>query len=222
MKFFLFAVAVAFVANSRGHGAPTMSADGQVPLVEIKEVDWTIAIDLRYRGKNNITGHALYPPGTPALVRPEVARRLSAAQSVLRRYGYGLKIWDAYRPKAVQAELWRASQNNNYVANPGAGAGSLHAWGIAVDATLVDSIGRQVSMPTDFDDFTPAASWRYLGSDMNVRRNLQVLQIAMREAGFYGLRSEWWHFVVADWRSYLPPEEAKRAEEAFAAAPGKL
>ena len=37
------------------------------------------------------------------------------------------------------------------------------------------------------------------------------LQVAMRDAGFYGLPNEWWHFVIADWQKYLPPAERKRA-----------
>ena len=77
--------------------------------------------------------------GTRALARPEVASALAVAQGFLRRYQYGLKIWDAYRPVAVQAKLWQASHNSDYVANPEIGVGSLHSWGIAVDATLVDS-----------------------------------------------------------------------------------
>ena len=112
-------------------------------------------------------------------------------------------------------QLRQVSQNNDYVADPVAGAGSLHAWGVAVDATLTDTWNRWVSMPTDFDDFTPAAVWKYQGTDPDVRKHLRLLQIAMRDAGFYGLRTEWWHFTIANWQKYLPPEEAKRAEEAF-------
>lgn len=184
-----------------------------VPLVDIRSVDPTIAIDLRYAGSKNIAGHALYPPGTPALTRPEVAQRLAAAQHFLRRFNYSLKIWDAYRPKSVQVELWKASKNNDYVANPNAGAGSLHAWGLAVDATLTDNWNRPISMPTDFDDFTPAAMWKYQGRDPAIRGHLNLLQIAMRDAGFYGLRTEWWHFTIDNWQTFLPPEEAKRAME---------
>ena len=193
------------------------SAAGQIeiPLVDIKSVDPTIVIDLRYAGSDNFAGRALYPPGTRALVRPEVAQRLAAAQRFLRRYDFGLKIWDAYRPRSTQMQLWQASQNNDYVADPAAGAGSLHSWGVAVDATLTDTWNRWVSMPTDFDDFTPAAMWKYQGPDPEIRKHLRLLQIAMRDAGFYGLRTEWWHFAIAYWQKYLPPEEAKRAEQAF-------
>jgi D-alanyl-D-alanine dipeptidase len=186
-----------------------------VPLVEIRSIDPTIVIELRYAGSNNIARRPLYPPGMPALIQPEVGQRLAAAQIMLRRVEYGLKIWDAYRPKSAQVELWRVSRNNDFVADPDAGAGSLHAWGIAVDATLVDKMGHPVSMPTDFDDFTPAAMWRYQGRNEIVRHHLQLLQVAMREAGFLGLRSEWWHFTVVDWQKFLPPETAKRAFEVF-------
>jgi len=40
-----------------------------------------------------------------------------------------------------------------------------------------------------------------------------LLQRAMARAGFYGLRTEWWHFTIADWQKYLPPDEAKRAAQ---------
>jgi zinc D-Ala-D-Ala dipeptidase len=146
----------------------------------------------------------LYPRRTKALVRPEVAQRLAMAQAFLRRHNYGLKIWDAYRPKSAQIQLWQASRNNVYVADPETTNGSLHSWGLAIDATLVDSRRQEVSMPTDFDDFTSAAMWRYQGADPMIRAHLNLLQTAMREAGFYGLRAEWWHFVVTDWKHHVP------------------
>jgi D-alanyl-D-alanine dipeptidase len=188
-------------------------AQAEIPLVNIKRVDPTILIELRYSRRQNIARHALYPPSMLALTRPEVAQRLASAQAFLRRYNYGLKIWDAYRPRHVQAELWQAAHSNDFMADPSAGAGSMHSWALAVDATLVDSWQRSVSMPTDFDDFTPAAMWKYQGRDPFIRFHLRLLQIAMRDAGFLGLRTEWWHFTIENWQRFMPPEEAKRALE---------
>ena len=182
-----------------------------VPLVDIRSVDPTIVIDLRYAGSDNVARRPLYPAGTRPMVRAEVAQRLASAQRFLSRYNYSLKIWDAYRPRSAQLELWKASRNNDFVADPNAGAGSLHSWGLAVDATLTDAWHRPVTMPTDFDDFTPAAMWKYAGTDPAIRAHLYTLQIAMRDAGFLGLRSEWWHFAVENWHKFMPPEEAKRA-----------
>src|ERR671935_2893890 len=195
-----------YISSLIGMALALVSIDANAgdSLVDVRSGDPTILVELRYAGPNNLLGYPLYPHGTRALARPEVASALTRAQAFLRRYKYGLKIWDAYRPVTVQAKLWKASHNSDYVANPEIGVGSLHSWGIAVDATLVDSWNRSVTMPTDFDDFTPAAMWHYTGPSLEVLGHLRLLQWAMRRAGFWGLRTEWWHFTIADWQKYLP------------------
>jgi D-alanyl-D-alanine dipeptidase len=200
----------------------SLDANAGGPLVDIRSVDPTIVVELRYAGRNNLIGYPLYPQGTCALARPEVASGLAAAQAFLRRYQFGLKIWDAYRPVAAQEKLWHASHNNDYVANPEIGVGSLHSWGVAVDATLVDTWNRPVRMPSDFDDFTPAAMWRYAGPQADIRAHVHLLQMAMRNAGFWGLRTEWWHFTIADWQKYLPNQAARTAQVCGTQWQGKL
>jgi len=219
MKLLRYALAIVALAVT------TLDSHGQEPvaLVDIKTIDPTIVVALRYASPNNITGRVLYPPGTRALVRPEVAQRLAGAQTFLRRYQYQLKIWDAYRPPTVQFQLWQAIHNDDYVADPRAGAGSLHSWGIAVDVTLTDTWNNPVTMPSDFDDLTPAAMWRYGGTDLVVRNHLRLLQFTMAQAGFYGLRTEWWHFTIEDWQKYLPAQLAKRATQVLGSSwQGKL
>src|SRR5438046_933970 len=89
-----------------------------------------------------------------------------------------------------------------------------NASGTYVDATLVDYHGnRDVRMPTDFDEFTPAAMWPYMGSSFEIGGHVRLLNYAMHKAGFWGLRTEWWHFTIADWQKYLPPEKAKSAAQ---------
>lgn len=178
-------------------------------LVDIKKVDPTILVELRYAGSKNVAGRALYPPNMPALVRPSVAQRLVKAQAYLHMNHLGLKIWDAYRPPLAQAQLWQLFQNPAFVANPSEGRGSLHTWGVAVDATIVDDKSNEALMPTDFDQFTPDAALRYKGADSQIALNLKVLQTAMRRGGFYGLRTEWWHFISYDWKKYGPVREIK-------------
>jgi len=177
--------------------------------VDIQSVDRTILVDLRYAGTNNVARRPLYPPGTPALVRAGVAQRLAIVQDYLRKKGYGLKIWDAYRPQSAQEKLWQTTHNRSFVADPKEGRGSMHIRGAAVDATLVDAEGRDVPMPTDFDSFTPAALMKYGGNDPAVRANLKLLQKAMAHGGFYGLRTEWWHFCAPDWKRFDPVPELK-------------
>ena len=177
--------------------------------VDIKKVEPSIVIDLRYAGSNNVARRPLYPPGTPALVRAGVAQRLKTAQDYLRKKGYGLKIWDAYRTQSAQGQLWQTTHNHSFVADPREGRGSMHIRGAAVDATLVDAAGNDVPMPTDFDSFTPAAVLEYPGKNPTVRANLKLLQKAMAHGGFYGLRTEWWHFCAPDWKRFDPVPELK-------------
>jgi D-alanyl-D-alanine dipeptidase len=186
-----------------------VAEERRLELLDIQSVDPSIVIELRYAGRNNLTGRALYPAGTRALVRPEVALRLARAQRFLRRYAHGLKIWDAYRPRSVQVQLWRAAPTTDYIADPETANGSLHTWGVAVDATLVNSRNQPVMMPTDFDDFTPAAMLIYCGTNRYIRSNLRLLQAAMGTAGFYGQRREWWHFVAPEWKSNVPDPDLK-------------
>ena len=194
-----------------GQGAALIT---ESTFVDIKRVDPTILIELRYAGPNNSTHRPLYPPGMPAMVRFSVAQRLAFAQKYLKAHGYGLKIWDAYRPKAAQEKLWAATKNNDYVADPREGIGSMHTRGAAVDATMVNLAGKEVSMPTEFDNFTPAAMLYYQGSDPMIRSNLKLLQKAMARAGFYGLRTEWWHFCAGDWMTYPPVAEIQPLAQA--------
>lgn len=194
-------------------------------LVDVKTVSPSIVVDLRYATPNNVTGRALYPPTMRAFVLPSVAQQLAGAQKFLRNYNAGLKIWDAYRPREAQQLLWRFAHKGDFVTNPEGKVGSLHSWGVAVDATLVDPWGREVSMPTGFDEFTPQAMMYYHGTDPLVQSHLRLLQVAMATNNFYGLRIEWWHFVTAEWKTYVPeetPEKKKPEKEKVKAASQKI
>jgi D-alanyl-D-alanine dipeptidase len=199
----LLLIAVAITGQSLGAEA------SKLELVDIRSIDSSIVVELRYASPNNFTGHALYPPETRALVRPEVAQRLAIAQQFLRRHRHGLKIWDAYRPRSVQVQLWRAAPRDVYVADPETANGSLHTWGVAVDVTLVNSRDQPVMMPTDFDEFTPAAMLIYRGANQHIQSNLALLQAAMGIAGFYGHFREWWHFIAPEWKNHVPDPNLK-------------
>jgi D-alanyl-D-alanine dipeptidase len=179
-------------------------------LVDIHTVDPTIVIDLRYGTSRNVFGHPIYPPGARAVVRQSVADRLKVAQAYLQARGYGLKIWDAFRPFNAQGALWAFAKSARFVADPENGH-ALHTWGAAVDATLVDARGHEVPMPSDFDSFSPAAALKYKGTDDVVRRDLDILLHGMGAAGFEGMSSEWWHFVAPDWAEFarVTPDQAR-------------
>ncbi len=115
-----------------------------------RSVDPTIVIDLRYATDQNVTGHALYPRGTRAMVLPSVAQQLAGAQTLLKQFNYRLKIWDAYRPEGsagVALEICGTRTITSRI--PRTGFGSMHSWGVSVDATLVDDWSQDVTMPTE-------------------------------------------------------------------------
>jgi len=196
-------------------GVPLAAAGTAAPSVNdlawanLRDIAPTIRIELRYATSKNIAHSRLYPSGMQPMIRAGVARRLIAAETTLRRYNCRLKIWDAYRPRGTQAQLWKLAPNNDYVARPQNGSGSLHFWGVAVDATIIDDYGQELSMPTDFDDFTPASMFHYTGANPSVRSHLYLLQRAMMNAGFDGQRTEWWHFSANDWKRYVPERLAR-------------
>jgi D-alanyl-D-alanine dipeptidase len=201
-------LAILLLGAPPANAATTTLPESDFAWVNLRNIAPAIRIELRYATAKNIAHSPLYPCGMQPIVRAGVARRLIAAETTLRRYNCRLKIWDAYRPRTAQAQLWKLAPNNNYVADPQ--AGSLHSWGVAVDATIVDDCGQALSMPTDFDDFTPASMFRYTGTNPSVRSHLYLLQKAMMNAGFDGQRTEWWHFSATDWKRYVPETCARQ------------
>jgi D-alanyl-D-alanine dipeptidase len=203
LEFFL----MVFPSAAQQKGLPTIpkaaAAWDNEPMVDLARACPTIYIELRYASKRNLTGKPIYPANARCYVRQSVALRLQHAQDVLHEKGFGLKIWDAYRPDWAQKLLWHAVPNSDFLQPPSQET-SMHTRGVAVDATLVTLEGRALQMPTDFDDFTPAANMYYAGSDPLVARHLRILQIAMAKAGFFGMRTEWWHFVAKDFENCKP------------------
>lgn len=226
----LLAAATASLAADRTAPGPRTNPPAPArmdeALVDLARTCPGVIIDLRYATARNLTGRAIYSPGARALLRLSVAERLNRAQQLLQSKGFGLKVWDAYRPPWAQHVLWNAVRNPAYVVQPSE-TGSLHGWGAAVDVTLVDLRGREVRMPTDFDAFSEAARYDYAGKDAEVASNLKTLQSAMAQAGFRHIRDEWWHYSARTLGfggpidtplSGPPPEELANAESAAAAS----
>jgi zinc D-Ala-D-Ala dipeptidase len=152
----------------------------------------TLHLDLRYAQEHNIAGHPLYHSAR-CLLRPEVIEALRRVQAALQSEALSLLVWDCYRPARVQRELWQHAPIPGLVANPK--HGSNHTRGAAVDVSLCTTSGKPLVMPTEFDDFSPAAEQAAVkGVSAEARRNRGRLVAAMRAAGFHTIRREWWHF----------------------------
>ncbi|MEM9481079.1 MAG: M15 family metallopeptidase [Verrucomicrobiota bacterium] len=201
--------------SHRTHDGTLVIAEGEASyteflknrkLVPVRREVPGVKIDLRYATRNNITGRRLYSANARCYLDQDTARKLARAQALLNKQGIGLKVWDGYRPASVQKELWNAVPKADFVVDPRLWY-SKHSSGRAVDVTLVDlQTGEEKKMPSDFDDFSPRGRALYLGPDREVRRNVELLQTAMKEAGFRRINSEWWHFANAEfYNENIPP-----------------
>ena len=125
---------------------------------------------------------------------------LNLVQLALEKQGLGLKIFDGYRPLSVQKVFWKLMPDAFYVADPK--MGSKHNRGASVDLTLVDQFGKELSMPSEFDEFSEKASRRYMGCSKEARKNRELLEKMMKAEGFIPFEHEWWHFDDPEWESY--------------------
>ncbi|MFM9056009.1 MAG: M15 family metallopeptidase [Bacteroidota bacterium] len=168
-----------------------------IPVCGIRD---NIRCDLKYATKDNFTGIELYSIGVAYLAK-EVAQALSEAAEELEKAGYGLVIWDAYRPYSVTIRFWELIGNEDYVAHPS--KGSRHNRGCAVDVALYDIKSKQVvDLPTTFDHFGPEAAANALCSSELKCNNRDVLISTMQRHGFNVLASEWWHFDFTGWEDF--------------------
>jgi zinc D-Ala-D-Ala dipeptidase len=178
----------------------TLEPFSKAKLVDIQQLSPKIKLDLRYKTKENFLGKAVYPPTASCLLRPEVAKQLAAVQKSLEAQKLGLKVFDCYRPLSVQHKMWKIMPDDRYVANPK--VGSRHNRGAAVDLTLIDLSGKELEMPTKFDDFSKKAHANYAGASKTAIRNRKLLKSVMEKQGFSGIATEWWHFDGRNSKQY--------------------
>jgi D-alanyl-D-alanine dipeptidase len=171
-------------------------------LVELTTLDAGIKLDIRYATPRDFLGTPLYSQARAFLQRP-AAEALLRVQRSLAADGYGLWVYDAYRPWYVTKIFWDATPADlhKFVADPA--QGSRHNRGCAVDLSLYDlKTNQPVSMPSLYDETTPRAYPDYTGGTASQRRLRDLLRRHMEAEGFSVYEFEWWHFDYRDWKSY--------------------
>ncbi|MGE6218230.1 M15 family metallopeptidase [Nubsella zeaxanthinifaciens] len=169
-------------------------------LVDIKKAIPSVVLDIRYATKNNFMGQVMYQQAS-AFARKPVVEKLKLIQAELKKKGYGLKIFDAYRPYAVTISFYEKASDKNFVANPA--KGSKHNRGCAVDLSIIDlKTGKDVPMPTPYDSFEAAASPHFADLPPNIIKNRDFLIRTMESNGFKVIYNEWWHFDFIGWQVY--------------------
>lgn len=163
---------------------------------EIKQIDGFV-IDIIYSTPNNFTNSILYD--TPiCMLRTKTAEKLLKANEELYKFGFKIKIWDAFRPYKYQEKMWNIFPDEKFVANPKKG-NCNHCKGRAVDITLCTLNNKDVHMPTKFDHFG-IESYRnnYKNLDNITKYNVLLLENTMKKYGFIPSPFEWWHFDDMD------------------------
>ena len=184
-------------------------------------------LEIRYHSTYNFVGARIDGYEEPvALMTRVAADSLRAVSDDLKRHGYRLKIFDAYRPQRGVDHFMRWSQDltdtvtkayfypyltkkqvfdGEYVATR-----SGHSRGSTVDLTLFDmKTGKEVDMGGTFDWFGHEShpdyggnpeTLEYTGPESAITSeqfyNRMVLRTAMLRHGFKPLDNEWWHFTL--------------------------
>jgi len=197
LLFFLFN-SVAFA-----QGPPQETGPFRKPeLVEITKLDPTIRLDIRYATKNNFLGKPVYRQARAFLQRP-AAEALLRVNQALHKQGYGLVVFDGYRPWSVTKAFWEATPEDKkiFVADPS--KGSRHNRGCAVDLSMFDlKTGQLVKMPSEYDEMTERAHINYECAQPEAKRLRTLLHDAMAAEGFAVYEPEWWHYDYKDWKEY--------------------
>lgn len=185
--------------------APAASLDCPVPaerpgLVRVTDAAPGIREDIRYATANNFTGAALPGYEVPgALLRPDAAAALARVQDRLARQGYGLLVWDGYRP--VRATLamvdWAERSGNEWVLDQGYVARrSNHNRGNTIDLTVVRlDDGQPLDMGSPYDHF--GVESHTANASGQAAANRRILLDAMRAEGWTNYTKEWWHYTHA-------------------------
>ncbi len=161
-------------------------------------------------------------------LRRTVAEKLGRVNARAASAGLELFVFDAWRPRQVQAyfhDVWMprelqrrdpalsgaalTEEVERYWAAPSDSADSPapHATAAAVDLTLRWKNGDALWMGSLFDDVTALANrdrfenldpGNFSFSDQEARANRRLLHWLMAEEGFAGHPDEWWHFSWGD------------------------
>lgn len=212
-------IALLLVAGCAATRPPREAGPFRPPdLVELVRLEPGLRLDIRYATSNNFLGRPVYRQARAFLQRP-AAEAAVRAHRRLAPHGYGLLVYDGYRPWSVTREFWQRSTpaQRPYVAPPD--KGSRHNRGCALDCSLFDlHTGQPVEMPGVYDEPTVRSHGTFAGGTAAARHARDLLRSVMEAEGFEVLPHEWWHFDHRDWRQYgllnlpfsrLPPAAAR-------------
>jgi len=180
----------------------SIALDSSKKMIELRTVIPDVVYDLRYFTANNFMRKRMYSGNIRnTFLRMPAAKALAKVQGELKTKGFGLKIFDGYRPYSVTVKFWELVKDEKYVANPA--KGSAHNRGLAVDLTLVDfKTKKELDMGTGFDNFSDTAHHSFSNLNPEVKQNRKLLKETMKKYGFDMFDMEWWHYSWPNTNEY--------------------
>ena len=181
--------------------------------IYLDEIIKDVVINLKYLSNDNFIGSPINGYiNNRIIITKEAASALKHVQEDLSHFGYGLKVYDAYRPQKAVDHFVKWSKNNNkkmksthypnvkkkrlfkegYIASK-----SGHSRGSTIDLTIIDlKNNKELDMGTIYDFFGKESWIDYSKLSSKQRANRLLLQSLMKKYGFRPLKEEWWHFTL--------------------------
>jgi D-alanyl-D-alanine dipeptidase len=175
-----------------------------------------IVTDVKYYSGENFVGKRIDGYEAPIILLTKKATvALNKVQKQLMKEGYGLKVFDGYRPKQAvdqfikwgkekENEKTRKSYYPEYTREEVFKAGfiameSSHSRGSSVDLTVIELESRkELDMGGSFDFFSECSFSDYDHLSIEQSKNRVQLKYLMRSEGFEPMKQEWWHFTLSN------------------------
>jgi D-alanyl-D-alanine dipeptidase len=169
-------------------------------LVAITPDKFDVILDIRYATVNNFVKKKLYQ-SNQCLLHIDAATKLANTIKIAKSLGLTIKIFDSFRPIAIQKKLWDMFNDSNFISNPSTGS-VPHCRGVAIDLTLTDQNHQELDMGTAFDHFSQKSFHGNIDITIQAQKNRLLLLGIMTQAGWDFYQNEWWHYQLFKPRSY--------------------
>ena len=183
--------------------------------VDLKEIMPNLRSDLRYYSSNNFVGEPIEGYNSAkVLLTKEAAEALKKVQDELERLGFGLLIYDAYRPQratdhfvrwaqdetddTMKAQYYPNIEKKDLFAKGYISVKSGHSRGSTVDVTIVSLKTKQIlNMGSPYDLFDEVSN---IDHTQSITKNQHALRLLlkrrMEKHGWKSYEQEWWHFTL--------------------------
>ncbi|MCB0474478.1 MAG: M15 family metallopeptidase, partial [Flavobacteriaceae bacterium] len=220
MKFFapIKVLSLLLILSFSSFNLPAQNKSTSLPegFVDVKEVIPNIRTDLRYFTANNFVGKPIDGYVHPkCILSKKAAEALKKVQEEFERMGFGLLIFDAYRPQRAVDEFiaWSKDPNDikmkeqyypnvdksNLFEEGYISSKSGHTRGSTVDLTIVSlKTGHILDLGGPYDFFGERSWVNYEHITKNQHAIRLMLQRRMIKYGFVPYEKEWWHFTLKD------------------------